>query len=251
MTIGLVPSVFSASTIFCVMRSAVGFSPTIVQSTPTPSYTQLNVFTNSDRDIKVDKFRDGIEVKAATSGGTGSHHKSFSTGGPSEELLHLFNEQVTNEFIASHMYLSASIWFETHDFEGMARYMRTESSDERSHALSLIDFANKRSIPIQLQGIPSGDSSHGGFSSWSSPENIWQSLLKVEQDNTQSLLKLAETATQCQDYAVLAFLNPFHLEQIDSEAKIQTILAKVKDEQKTPGLVRQLDSELGQESASA
>jgi ferritin len=47
----------------------------------------------------------------------------------------------------------------------------------------------------------------------------------------------------------LAFLNPFHMEQVDAETKIGTILAKVKDEQKPPGLLRQLDHELGQEAA--
>ena len=111
--------------------------------------------------------------------------------------------------------------------------------------MSLIDFANKRSIPIHLDGIPKGQSS----SAWSSPLDVWQALLKLEQDNTQSLLRLAEAAQSRHDYAVLAFLNPFHMEQVDSEAKIQTILAKVSDEQKTPGLLRQLDHELGQESA--
>jgi len=36
-------------------------------------------------------------------------------------------------------------------------------------------------------------------------------------------------------------------EQVDSEDKLRTILSKVKEENQTPGLLRQLDTELGSE----
>ncbi|KAG7364723.1 ferritin family protein [Nitzschia inconspicua] len=159
-------------------------------------------------------------------------------------MLALFNEQITNEFAASHLYLSASIWFEARDWEGMASYMLAESSEERQHALSLIQFGNKRNMDIQLQSFPQPTSN------WDSPDEVWGDIVTMERDNTGSLLKLAQAANACQDFAMLAFLNPFHMEQVDAEAKIGTILAKVKDEQKTPGLLRQLDHELGQEAAS-
>jgi hypothetical protein len=35
------------------------------------------------------------------------------------------------------------------------------------------------------------------------------------------------------------------LEQVESEDHLGTILAKVRDEKKTPGLLRQLDGEIG------
>ncbi|KAL7529906.1 hypothetical protein ACHAXR_003218 [Thalassiosira sp. AJA248-18] len=169
----------------------------------------------------------------------------FSTGGPSQELLDLFSNQVSHELSASQFYLSASIWFENRDWEGMASYMLAESSEERGHALQLIDFANKRNIPVKLQGLdaPNAD--------WESPEEVWRDVLKLEQGNTESLLHLAEAASKCQDYAVLACLNPFHMEQVDSESKISTIIAKVSDENRTPGLLRQLDHELGMEAGQA
>jgi ferritin len=97
---------------------------------------------------------------------------------------------------------------------------------------------------IQLQSFPQPTSN------WDSPEQVWGDILSLERDNTRSLLHLAQAANACQDFAMLAFLNPFHMEQVDAEAKIGTILAKVKDEQKTPGLLRQLDHELGQEASS-
>ena len=201
--------------------------------------TSLHAFHSpSEHDVKVEKH--GSHYVAPQQ----QQRKKSGHVSPSDNLLKLFNDQVTNEFAASHLYLSASLWFERNDFDGMARYMRCESDEERSHALSFIDFARKRSIPIQLDSVPAnGETS----SAWSSPFDVWQTLLELEQDNTRSLLRLAETAQSSNDYSVLAFLNPFHMEQVESEAKIETILAKVKDEQKTPGLLRQLDNQLGQE----
>ena len=120
--------------------------------------------------------------------------------------------------------------------------MLAESTEERGHALQLIDFANKRNIPIKLQSLDAPNSD------WDSPEDVWKDVLKLEQSNTESLLRLAEAANECQDYAVLACLNPFHMEQVDAEDKISSIIAKVTDENKTPGLLRQLDHELGLEA---
>jgi len=123
-----------------------------------------------------------------------------------------------------------------------AYLIQQESTEERGHALQLIDFANKRNIPIKLQSLDAPNSD------WDSPEDVWKDVLKLEQSNTESLLRLAEAANECQDYAVLACLNPFHMEQVDAEDKISSIIAKVTDENKTPGLLRQLDHELGLES---
>lgn len=192
--------------------------------------------------------RKGIHTRSPSSAFSSSSSNSVASAssltGPSEELLNLFNKQVTQEFIASQVYLSASIWFDQNDWEGMAAYMRAESAEERVHGLGFVDFANKRNIPLELQAIPAPVS----CGAWSSPEDVWQSVLELEQTNTRSLLNLAEAANACHDFAVLAFLNPFHLSQVNEEDKIGSILAKVTDENRTPGLLRSLDGELGGEA---
>eukprot|EP00535_Pseudo-nitzschia_heimii_P007165 CAMPEP_0197174584 /NCGR_PEP_ID=MMETSP1423-20130617/1038_1 /TAXON_ID=476441 /ORGANISM="Pseudo-nitzschia heimii, Strain UNC1101" /LENGTH=249 /DNA_ID=CAMNT_0042623527 /DNA_START=144 /DNA_END=893 /DNA_ORIENTATION=- len=165
--------------------------------------------------------------------------------GPSEKLLTLFNRQVTQEFMASQAYLSASIWFDIHDWEGQAAYMLAESAEERLHGLGFVEFAMKRNIPIELQAIPAPPVPSD---SWDRPEDVWQSILELEQTNTRSLLDLAEAANDCNDFSTLAFLNPYHLEQVSEEDKIGGILAKVRDENQTPGLLRSLDAELGGEA---
>jgi len=176
------------------------------------------------------------------SNGVKKERKKF---GPSKKLLRLFNRQVTQEFMASQVYLSASVWFGIHDWEGQAAYMLAESAEERLHGLGFVEFAMKRNIPIELQAIPAPPVASD---SWDRPEDVWQSILELEQTNTRSLLDLAEAANDCNDFSTLAFLNPYHLEQVSEEDKIGGILAKVRDENQTPGLLRSLDAELGGEA---
>ena len=124
--------------------------------------------------------------------------------GASTELLSMINSQVTNELSASQLYLSASIWCENQDLSGMANYMRSESAEERSHALGFIDFANNRSFPITLEALEAPDSS------WGSVQELWESLLLAEEKNTKNLLELADVAVETGDHATTAFLLPYH-----------------------------------------
>jgi ferritin len=136
------------------------------------------------------------------------------------------------------LYLSASIWAAQRELVGMAAYMRSQSEEERGHAMEFIDFANKRNYSIELAELATPPSS------WVTAEELWEALLQAEKENTEALKNLADTATASREHALSALLDPFHMEQIDSEDALRTILAKVRDQKQTPGLLRQLDSEL-------
>jgi len=151
----------------------------------------------------------------------------------------LFNSQITNEMKASQLYLSASIWCSEKELTGMASFMLKESNEERAHSLELIDFALKRDIPIDLEALPAP------HAHWDSAQDLWADLLQAEKTNSQALYDLATAAHERQDHAVTTFLQPFHTEQVNAVADLKTILAKVREESKTPGLIRQLDSALG------
>lgn len=155
-----------------------------------------------------------------------------------DQLHKLFNSQITNEMNASQLYLSASIWFSEQELTGMASFTRTESQEERAHALELVDFALKCDYPVDLEALAAP------HSRWKSIEDLWVDLLEAERSNSRSLFRLADAAHECQDHALLTFLQPFHTEQVDAVADLKTIVAKVREETKTPGLIRQLDTEM-------
>lgn len=162
----------------------------------------------------------------------------------SDELLQMFNSQITNELEASQLYLAASIWCDKDDLVGMAAYMRNEATEERGHALAFIDFANKRNMAIKLEDVKAPEAN------WKNVEEIWQNVVASEQENTEALLALGDVSASCKDHALTTFLQPYHIEQVNSEDSLSTILSKVTDENRTPGLIRQLDYELGQEAGS-
>jgi ferritin len=139
-----------------------------------------------------------------------------------QELIQLWSDQVSVELSASQLYLSASIWFRQRDMAGMAAWMLGESGEERGHGLAILEFGHKRRFPVILQALdaPRWD--------WETPTQVWESILEAEQTNTQNLLRLAKMAEQCGEYACQAFLDPFHIEQLDAEDKVGSILAKVK-----------------------
>jgi ferritin len=139
-----------------------------------------------------------------------------------QELIQLWSDQVSVELSASQLYLSASIWFRERDMAGMAAWMLDESGEERGHGLAILEFAHKRQFPVSLRALdaPKAD--------WQTPVQVWESILAAEQTNTQNLLRLAKVAEQCGEYACQAFLDPFHIEQLEAEDKVGSILAKVK-----------------------
>lgn len=162
-----------------------------------------------------------------------------SAAAPSAELLKLWSDQVSVELSASQLYLSASIWFRTRGLDGMAAWMLEESGEERGHGLAILEFAMKKGFHVELNALaaPRKD--------WQSPVEVWKDILKAEQTNTQNLLRLAAVADQCGDYGCMAFLDPFHTEQIEAEDKVGSILTKLRE---APELLRQLDFMLGQQA---
>ena len=174
------------------------------------------------------------------------HSASDNVGGEihkeNEPLMSTFNEQVTRELTASQLYLSASLWCRQQDLVGMAAYMRSESDEERGHALTLIDFANKRNMAVVLEELGAPPKQ------WSSVLPLWESLLAAELENTRALNHLADLADDAHDHALSALLDPFHMEQVESEDALRTMVAKITDEGQTPGLLRQLDGDLAPDS---
>lgn len=162
-----------------------------------------------------------------------------STVAPSQELLDLWSNQVSVELSASQLYLSASIWFRAREMDGMAAWMLDESGEERGHGLAILEFAMKKHFPVHLKQLPAPRSD------WREPVDVWEDILQAEKTNTQNLLRLAAAAEKCQDYAAVAFLNPFHIEQLEAEDKVGAILATIRE---APGMVRELDYKLGLEA---
>lgn len=159
---------------------------------------------------------------------------------PSQELLDLWSAQVSVELSASQLYLSASIWFRERGMSGMAAWMLDESGEERGHGLAILEHAMQKGFPVRLEPLnaPRFD--------WQNEVQVWEDILNAEQTNTQNLLNLAAAADRCGQYGCMAFLNDFHIEQIEAEETVGGILNKVRSG--NSDLLMQLDYDLGKEA---
>jgi len=102
------------------------------------------------------------------------------------------------------------------------------------------EFALKNHYPVKLEPLAAPQSE------WSSPAEVWQTILGLEEQNTRNLLNIAHSADACGMYGVKAFLDPFHVEQIDAEDKVGALLAKIQGASDT--LMWELDHALGVEA---
>jgi len=126
-----------------------------------------------------------------------------NSAGPSEEMLALISKQVSVELMASQQYMAASIWFRTRNMDGMALWMLDESDEERGHGKEILEFAMKNHYQVVLEPLSAPQNE------WQSPADVWQTILALEENNTQNLLRIAGAADACGMYGVKAFLDPF------------------------------------------
>mmetsp|Transcript_10003 Transcript_10003/g.23826 ORF Transcript_10003/g.23826 Transcript_10003/m.23826 type:complete len:250 (+) Transcript_10003:145-894(+) len=243
---------FSLSTAFllAVAPTALGLQSNYLSdlngaatsSSPSGNFFQTPTDTMPNMDSMYSSAPTGTNTSPAfvSTPANGSYNAPMAgSSTPSQELLELWSAQVSVELSASQLYLSASIWFRNRGYPGMAAWMLDESDEERGHGFAILEFAMKKGFPVVLEALdaPRND--------WTSPIEVWESIIEAEQTNTQNLMRLAHTANGCGDYAAMAFLDPFHEEQLEAEDKVTGILNKVR--YADPALMAQLDHDLGEE----
>jgi ferritin len=156
-----------------------------------------------------------------------------------------FNTHVNAEFYSAYLYLSMANYFAAQNLEGMAAWMRIQVDEERMHGLKFVQFINDRTGRVVLEQIdkPKTD--------WSSPLEAFQDALEHERLISKKINTLVDLAIKESDHAANTFLQWFVTEQVEEEANVQAIVAKlalIKDD--SMGLLM-IDEQLGQRTASA
>lgn len=163
---------------------------------------------------------------------------------PSERMLSALNDQVTLELASAMAYLQLAAYFRAGDLPGMATWMRVQSSEELAHADRFIAHIIDRGGRVQLGAIPSPYGEIG------SPLQAFESAAEHEQRVSESIRELYRLANEEGDIDVLPLLQWFLNEQIEEEASVAEIMARIRraDHDGTALLI--LDQELGQRSTT-
>lgn len=139
----------------------------------------------------------------------------------SNQLAHELNNQIKLEGHASNQYLSIAIWAENSKFEGVSKFLYSQSEEERTHMMKIIHFLNKRNIkPI----IPQFEQPINQFSNLN---EAFTFILNHEIQISSYINNLIDLSLQEKDYATNNFLQNFISEQVEEEHLYRLILEKL------------------------
>jgi ferritin len=139
----------------------------------------------------------------------------------SKTIENALNIQIRIEAESSQIYLSMACWAEIHGLEGIARFMYTQSDEERTHMLKLVKFVNERGGHAQITELKAPKTSFGTF------KELFEELYKHEVFVSESINELVHITLSQKDYATHNFLQWYVAEQIEEEAQAKNILDKI------------------------
>lgn len=156
----------------------------------------------------------------------------------SEKLMKALNEQLNFEYESAHYYLAMAAYCADQDLEGIENFFMVQAEEERFHARKFYDYINDIDGRVTLGGLeaPKND--------FTSIKDTFKTALEHEKRVTAKINELMKLAHEENDYATVSFLNWFVDEQVEEEASMKTLIAKVDKIGDSPQGLYMLDKEL-------
>jgi ferritin len=157
----------------------------------------------------------------------------------SDKIQTALNKQINEELFSSYLYLSMAADFEARSLMGAAKWMKVQAEEEREHALKFFHFILERGGEVELLPIDKPQKN------WKSPLAAFQDAEKHEQHITRCTNDLYELAAKEKDYATQSMLKWFVDEQVEEEASVGEIVAKMEMVADSKNGLFMMDRELG------
>lgn len=136
------------------------------------------------------------------------------------------NKQINMELTASYVYQAIAFYFDRADvaLEGLHKYFKEQSDEEREHAEKLMKYQNLRGGALKLSDIKKPPKEN-----WGSPLEALESALQLERDVNQSLLDLHSIASNHGDAQFCDFIESEYLqEQVEAIKTITGMITNLK-----------------------
>jgi ferritin len=139
-----------------------------------------------------------------------------------QKLQDALNEQINREFFSEYLYLAMSAYFESVELEGFANYFNVQAQEEHFHAMKMFNFVHDKGGRVYLKAL-------------SEPKNEYDSVISTIEESleherhiTDSINRLMDIAIKENDHSVTSFLKWYVDEQVEEEATLTKLVAKVK-----------------------
>ncbi len=122
------------------------------------------------------------------------------------------NEQITNEFMASQIYLAMACQFESMSLKQLAGRFFKQAEEERGHAMKILKYVLEAEGKVTLQALAQPPTE------WASVLAAIEGALAHERKVTSQINDLVTLAAQEKDYSTQSFLKWFVDEQVEEVA---------------------------------
>jgi bacterioferritin B len=137
---------------------------------------------------------------------------------PAERFVEAINEQVANEFAASHQYVAIGAHYEAQTLPQLAQFFYAQAVEERGHAMMMIKYLLDTDSPVRLREVSAPETSFA--------DHIAPIRLALEQEKTVSnqIGDLFGVAREESDYLSEQFVQWFLKEQVEEVATMTELL---------------------------
>ncbi len=134
----------------------------------------------------------------------------------------LLQEQIFHEFSAAQQYVAIAVYFDGDDLPQLAKFFYDQATEERSHAMMLVQYLLDRDIEVEIPGID------GVRNKFAAPRDALALALDQERTVTEQITALASAARDEGDYLGEQFMQWFLREQVE-EVAVMSTLVRVAD----------------------
>jgi len=156
----------------------------------------------------------------------------------STKLVDAINGQIQYEYHSAFVYKAMQAYFEDEDLPGMANWMDVQFQEEMSHAEKMFQFVCESGNRVEMREM------EAPRNEYSSPLEAFEASLEHEQSVTARINALMDLAQEEKNHAAQIFLQWFVTEQVEEEASVSHIIAKLKRVKQDGRGLMMIDQEL-------
>lgn len=157
----------------------------------------------------------------------------------SEAMQQALSEQLGHELASAHLYLAMAAHCRHEDFNGAAQWLEVQYEEEHQHATRLYRYLVDQGVRVELGAVPAPPAEFGSLL------EVFEASLAHERAMTSRFNELSDQALAAKDHATYNLLQWFVDEQIEEEATVSGIIAKLRMVKGDGYGLLMIDNELG------
>ncbi len=139
-----------------------------------------------------------------------------------EKVAQALNQQFNKEMFSAYFYLGMSAHSESIGMRGASHWFMAKFVEEQDHAMKIYRYVLEQGAEVELFSVDKPDQG------WSGLSEMLERTLEHERTVTQSVNDLMDVAVEARDHATQIFLHWFVTEQIEEEATVGDLIARLK-----------------------